>query len=139
MKTIPKALRTLAKFLVFFMLLVVLVVIFFPSAMNYDQAGLIKVQTHYELAIRIARSTYARAHSEKIPVPESSTDWILLLNPRGDTAPGGGNAYLADDIDGDPTTGAIGVVSNSRKSVIFARPAYKDFSAVTTTVTAIQQ
>ena len=96
----------------------------------------IKVDSHYQEAIRQARNVYLKSSAQEGVIPEDATGWVLLFNPDGNLAPGGGNAYLADDIDGDATTGAIGVVSNSRESVIIAKPAYDDLAAETTTVTA---
>jgi hypothetical protein len=99
-------------------------------------ANMTKVQSHYEEAIRIARTTYVKGFTQEDLVPENASDWIPLFNPGGSLAPGGGNAYLANDIDGDPVTGAIGVISNSRESVTIAMPAYSELSAETTIVTA---
>jgi TPR repeat protein len=140
MKTILKALRTLAKFLVVLLiLLVVLVTIFLPTAMDYDHANMTKVQLHYELAKRIANTAYVIGSiREELNLvnrlPTDADSWILLFNPDGNLAPGGGNAYLAD-FDGDAITGAIGVASNSWESVAITRPAFEEMHAESTTIT----
>lgn len=135
MKMVLRALATLMVFLIF----LTIVVILLPEEDYENVANMTKVNSHYQEAIRLARSNYFKGYTQEALVPEDATGWILLFNRRVNLAPGGGDAYLADDIDGDATTGAIGVVSTSAESVVIARPAYRELTAETTTVTAAEE
>ncbi len=120
----------------------ILAAVALPAYQDYIKtANMTRVNSHYEEAVRLARTTYVKGNTqEKLglanTVPADATSWILVFNPGDNLAPGGGNAYLADDADGDATTGAIGVVSTSQANVTIARPAYQDLRAKTITVTA---
>ncbi len=144
MKMILNALKTLATITVFLILLFVGVGFFSAWSMEdvKETANMIKVSSYYEEAIRKARSTYLKSHTQYLKghaqetsVPEDAAGWVLVFNPNSVLAPGGGNAYLADDVDGDATTGAIGIVATSAESVLIARPAFNDLTAETTIVT----
>ena len=114
-----------------------IMLISFQGAAGYIHiANMTKVRSHYEEAIRLARTAYLKGYTQEDLVPDNATDWILLFNRGGNLAPGGGDAYLANDIDGEAVTGAIGVVSTSMESVIISMPAFEEMSAESTTVTA---
>ena len=86
------------------------------------------VNFHYEEAIRMARTTHAQNDTVmalgRVPTaPKTASGWIGLFG--GDAgAPGGGPAYIASAT-GDPSTGAVGVVSVADTfDVLIIRPAY---------------
>ena len=143
MRMILRFFRALATLFVFLILLFVGAAIFLPGMEDYKEtANLTKVNSHYREAIRLARTTYLKGHTQYLKghtreasVPEDAAGWILVFNPGRNLAPGGGNAYLADDVDGDATTGAIGIVSTSAESVLIAKPAFNGLTAETTIVT----
>ena len=99
---------------------------------HVNDARTSKVVAHYSQAQKYIGARFLRARDEAaagaaVPLPSSAVDWVQELNPSGDLAPGGGNAYVAGT--GDPITGAVGVQSSrnlatGNAQVILTRPAY---------------
>lgn len=134
-----------ASFLIIVAIIGVMAAVALPAFQDYIKtANMTKVNSHFEEAVRLSRVTYVKGNTQEDlglvnTAPADATSWILVFNPAGNLAPGGGNAFLADDVDGDATTGAIGVVSTSQASVTIARPAYEDLPAKTIAVTATNE
>ncbi len=76
--------------------------------------------------------------------PTDTNQWIEVLNPGGNFAPGAQtNAYA---VNADDATGVVGVqaIPNAANtladdSVIIIRPAYQDLTAASTTIFAASQ
>lgn len=105
--------------------------------------------------IRLARSTYVKANTQVAlglllgsdpsdGTPTDTDQWIEILNPGGNLAPGGQvNAYA---VNADDATGVVGIqaIPNDGStladdSVIIIRPAYQDLTAASTTIFAASQ
>jgi Zn-dependent protease with chaperone function/type II secretory pathway pseudopilin PulG len=134
-----------ASFLIVVAMIGILAAVALPAYQDYIKtANMTKVVSHYEEAASLARAAYVKGHTQEAlglanSAPNDATSWVLLFDRGGSLAPGGGNAYLANDVGGDATTGAIGVMSTSQASVTIVRPAYVDLTAETTTVIAQEQ
>lgn len=91
-----------------------------PTYQGYiDTANMTKVSASFEEAVRLANNTFTRRKTRiglgiQTNLPNTTEDWILLLNKHGVEAPGGGPAYIPSSNDSsarsDPITGAIGVL-----------------------------
>ena len=74
---------------------------------------------NFEQGIRVAQNTFAKEKTRASlglmgTLPQTTEDWIAIMNKGGIEAPGGGPAYVASSNNqssgrGDPITGAIGV------------------------------
>jgi hypothetical protein len=75
-----------------------------------------------------------------LSVPKADDGWISLYNPRGSTAPGGGNAFVSSAA--NATTGQIGVASSgvfpTTSQVILELPAYPPLTSESVTVSVTQ-
>ncbi|MDK1023024.1 MAG: prepilin-type N-terminal cleavage/methylation domain-containing protein [Gammaproteobacteria bacterium] len=90
-----------------------------PAYRGYiDTANMTKVTAGFEESVRFVVASFARRKTrlalgivEKIP--DTTNEWIVVLNPSGYEAPGGGPAFIPSKNKkgqkGDPLTGAIGV------------------------------
>lgn len=91
----------------------------------------IKVITTFQSAVELVQGTFEKHASRGqgggsfqghlTPLPSTSTEWIIRLNPTGRRAPGGGPAVL---IEADEMTGAIGL-SGDDHQVLITVPAYR--------------
>lgn len=91
-----------------------------PAYQGYiDTANMTKITASFEEAIRLTNNTFTRRKSRvalgiQTTIPNTTEDWILLLNKHGTEAPGGGPAYIpssnSSSARGDARTGAIGVL-----------------------------
>jgi prepilin-type N-terminal cleavage/methylation domain-containing protein len=91
-----------------------------PAYQGYiDTANMTKVTASFEEAVRSVTNRFALRKTRialgiQTIVPNTTEDWILLLNKEGAQAPGGGPAFIPSSNKkgekGDATTGAIGVL-----------------------------
>lgn len=100
-----------------------------------------KVTSHYEEAIRLARTTYVKGNTQLAlgltsTVPTDAAGWIAIFNRGNNLAPGGTLAYQGAAVD---STGVVGVVSTDATQVAISRPNYEQLAAATTTVVAASE
>ena len=117
-------------------LIAILIVVALPAYQDYvKEANMARVNSSYEEALRLARTTFVRGNAQialglTSTVPKDSPSWIAALNPDAIEAPGGGPAYQeAEDSD----TGVVGIQGDS-SAVTISRPAYWGLVAESKTI-----
>lgn len=84
-----------------------------------ETANMTKVSSNFDQAIRVARNTF-QMNETRLAIgltpatPDTTEDWIALLNANGALSPGGDPAYVDSSNNrnsgrGDAETGAIGI------------------------------
>lgn len=124
----------------------ILAAVALPSYRNYiETANMSRVQTQFREAKRATEASYAQSMVQMqldltLSVPSTDSDWIALYNPRSNTAPGGGNAFVAGAA--NATTGQIGVTSSgvfpTTAQVILELPAYASLVSETATISVVE-
>ena len=75
---------------------------------------------------------------QSVTVPTTTSGWIQIYNLTGNSAPGGGNAFVAGSANN--TTGQVGVnysgIFPASAKVVISRPAYEDLTAESVTIVA---
>ena len=101
------------------------------------------VRNHFDEAKHIVRMSFAKAHMRRAighqaSLPQSSEEWISLLNSNDATSPEGGLAYVIGS--GTINPGQIGIEGSGSfpetAAVVITQPSYKGLEERQVTISA---
>jgi prepilin-type N-terminal cleavage/methylation domain-containing protein len=124
---------TLIELMIVVAIIAILAAIAIPAYNSYiKEARFAKVTSHFDEAVRATKSELAKraataARTGDTPDPLTSADLILIINPQEQTAPDGGNAYIADTDQSSAETGRVGVTvagAALQETVLVSKPNY---------------
>lgn len=136
---------TLIELMIVVAIIAILAAIAIPAYNNYiREARMAKVTEHYDAAIRVARSHAAKVAAVQArggsgadnALPADAAAWINVIDPDGKAvAPRGGGPGYITGTSADATNGQIAINYASNR-VAFARPAFGELTAATTSFDA---
>ena len=125
---------TLIELMIVVAIIAILAAIAIPAYNNYiKEARMAKVTSHFDEALRSTKAELAKraataARTGTTPTALSSAALITLINPQDQSAPDGGNAYIADTDVSAAITGRVGVTvtgaTGLQEVVVISRPNY---------------